>query len=432
MEQMLQTMLLCMMDYISCSVFTGMFFRHRESKKSWKSLLPVLLQCMIATVVSKGLREHFVLKIFVIICVMTVFMVTRYEGKVWKIFLAVTGFSVMILAADFMLLVLLENTILHWWSVIYQSDVYITLVSVTAKMLEFVMMIWFQRRFSRENLFYQLGNSEWKQFLLFNVFSIMALMFVITDEGCREETALILFFDFMILNVLFYYSLQSIMQKEKEKREYRIMQEKINGQLELYRYMEDVYREQRKQTHEFKNHLHCIQGLLEEKRTDEAMDYVGKISLKNLEKDNPVKTGNHILDVVINQRLRETKRKDITMVLKLDALKYFPLRDEDIVILFANLLDNAMEACQRLEREDRIIKVRLSSTEERLVLTVSNKTKEPMEIIGQLIETTKKNKLEHGIGMGNIREVIRRYDGLGKCECREGWFIYTIVFGGQK
>lgn len=118
----------------------------------------------------------------------------------------------------------------------------------------------------------------------------------------------------------------------------------------------------------------------------------------------------------------------ITVVMNLDKLQNFPLEDEDTVILLSNLFDNALEACRKLEeKKDRIIKLKLVRRKGNYVLMVSNRTGEPVKIEEQLAETTKKDKVEHGIGMRNIRDVLEKYHAESECKYDDGWFTYTIV-----
>lgn len=114
--------------------------------------------------------------------------------------------------------------------------------------------------------------------------------------------------------------------------------------------------------------------------------------------------------------------------MNLDKLQNFPLEDEDTVILLSNLFDNALEACRKLEeKKDRIIKLKLVRRKGNYVLMVSNRTGESVKIKEQLAETTKKDKVEHGIGMRNIRDVLEKYHAESECKYDDGWFTYTIV-----
>ncbi len=430
MSGIIQTMLLCLMDTISCDIFTSMFFEKRKKWTFWQTALFGLLLCGINTINSKEIRDFLILKIVVSVFIYTVFMLMRYQAQVSKMFLVIIGYTVVLTVCEYILYITIESVILRRWHILYTSDVYITLVTVLAKTLEFLLFVWLRRIFSRDKVFYELGKKEWRKFLLFILLSVVALVFFLLDEKCGENTAVVVSFDLMFLNVFFYFSMRDIIQKSKENQEYRLMQEKARGQVKLYRNMEIAYREQRRHTHEFKNHIGCIQGLLREKKTEEALRYVEQIWKKNIEEDNSVRTGNDIIDIIVNQKLREAMKEKITFVMNLGNMENFPLKEPDTVVLLSNLLENAMEACKGIENEaEKIIRLKMAQRGENFILAVSNSVNNEVRVTNHVAQTTKENKLSHGIGMGNIREIISKYGAEGECRYEEGWFVYTIVFG---
>ena len=142
-----------------------------------------------------------------------IFMQLRYRAHLLKMCLVIVGFVVVLTICDFILYILIESLILNRWHVIYTSDTYITVVTVLAKTLEFFLFVWLRRIFSRDKIFYDLGRKEWWRFLAFNLFSVVALVFLLLDEQCRENTALVVSFDLMLMNVFFYFSMRDIIQK---------------------------------------------------------------------------------------------------------------------------------------------------------------------------------------------------------------------------
>lgn len=429
MWDVFSTLLFLFMETISCDLFMNIFFTRR---KKWTALYSVAAWSVCLGVKALYvflLKDYLVLKIVMALISNTVFMMFRYQGKVQRIFLSACGCTGLFLACDVIFSMVFENFFIWRWEDSAYSDMYITLITVIAKTLEFLIITLLHRTFSREKSFYLLNKKGWTRFWVFSVFTIIALMALWLDDGYHDATVLIIAFGLMLLNVLFYFTMQEIVNKERENQEYELMQQKAKGQLKLYNSMETAYREQRKQTHEFKNHIGCIQGLLEEEKTEEALNYVNGIRKRNLENDNTVKTGNDIVDIIVNQKLREAMQEQITFVMNLDRLEQFPLQDEDAVILLSNLLENAMEACRQISRkEERILRMKLVRNQSCFVLAVSNRVREQVNIKNQLAETTKSNKLEHGIGMSNIREIILKYEAEGECKCEDGWFTYTILF----
>ena len=432
MSGIMQTMLLCLMEVISGDIFVSIFFERRKKWAFWQTVLFSFLMCTAYTANAKVLRNYLILKIAVTLWVYIVFMLIRYRVQLAKLVLVAAGYIVIVTICDYIFYILIENVVMQKWHIIYTSETYITLVTVLAKTMEFLLFVWLRRIFSRDKVFYDLGKKEWGKFLVFILFSMVALVFLLLDEQCRENTALVVSFDLMLMNVFFYFSMRDIIQKDKENQKYRLMQEKARGQLRLYNSMENAYRDQRRNTHEFKNHIGCIQGLLQERKTQEALHYVEQIWKKHIEEDNSVRTGNDIIDIIVNQKLREAMREKITFVMSLGNMEKFPLQESDTVVLLSNLLENAMEACRKIQKEEeRTMRLKMARRGESFVLVVSNRVRDKVKITDQVAETSKEDKLAHGIGMSNIKEIISKYHGEGECRYQDGWFTYTIILSAN-
>lgn len=120
-----------------------------------------------------------------------------------------------------------------------------------------------------------------------------------------------------------------------------------------------------------------------------------------------VNTNHAVVNVVLNQKYQSALEKNITMILSVNDLSGLTMGEEDLVTLLVNLLDNAVEACEKLE-ERRIIRFKMVLEDGELILSVSNPVAEPVIIDGKKIATTKKDGRNHGIGLLNVNGVIER------------------------
>ena len=88
--------------------------------------------------------------------------------------------------------------------------------------------------------------------------------------------------------------------------------------------------------------------------------------------------------------------------------KQMQLEHGDIGVLYGNLLDNAIEACRKVEEDRRFIRIENKFTEGKLLLIVENsKTGERNESL----KTTKKDNYSHGRGIHSVRKVVEKYNG---------------------
>ena len=100
----------------------------------------------------------------------------------------------------------------------------------------------------------------------------------------------------------------------------------------------------------------------------------------------------------------------------------------EICTLFSNLLDNAIEACEKIEDDRRWVAIQITRKSGMLYLTISNSIKDrPAEQEGKLI-TNKQNHQLHGYGIKSVQRIVRKYEGDFSYQVCESKFIVTITF----
>lgn len=234
---------------------------------------------------------------------------------------------------------------------------------------------------------------------------------------------------YSIINVLMFYFIGNILEKEAEMRRVQIMQVRLQNQIELVEKMQENDMRYRRYLHDYKNQLGCIQGMLKAGHTEEAIGYIEELNGSIRKGEDSVNTNHPVVNTVLNQKYLHAREKGITLVMAVNDLSGLTMGREEIVTLLVNLLDNAIEACEKLDR-DRLIQFKLMLEDGELTLSVRNPVKEPVEIKGKRILTTKDHKDSHGFGMLNINTVIENNHGTSILECRDGWFYFSAVIPG--
>lgn len=430
--EVVRTILFAYVEAIICDIFVSIFCERKEKWKGIQTVVAWSLYCVFKAIYVIVLYDYMTLKIILGLLMYTLFMLLRFRERIWKIFLCVCGYMSLNMAWDYMFLLLWDNLLTWRLNESSYSVAYATIITIITKIVEFLLFAWLHRIFTKDRAFGILDSRGWIRFLMLSGLTIVGLLLLWADGGYENVTVLPLSFGLMLMNVMFYFTMWDIVKKERENQEYRLSQEKVRGQLRLYESMDAAYREQRKRVHEFKNHIGCIQGLLENENTSDAKAYVNRIQTTMFTEDNPVKTGNTIIDIILNQKYREALKEQTTFVMKLDKLEQFPMQEEDTVILLSNLLDNALEACQKIKNpEFRTIKFQLIHKKNKYILVVSNTVTEEVLIKNHIAETTKIDKYQHGIGMYNVRDILGKYNADGECKCENGWFTYSIMIDEQ-
>lgn len=130
--------------------------------------------------------------------------------------------------------------------------------------------------------------------------------------------------------------------------------------------------------------------------------------------------------MVLNRKYADALEKKITITMSVNDLSGLTMKEEDIVTLLVNLLDNAMEACEKLDT-GRIIRLKMILEDGELTLSVKNPFAGTLKRKGNIFLTTKEESAGHGIGLLNVNEVIRKCGGTCVVKEEDGWFCFYAV-----
>lgn len=138
---------------------------------------------------------------------------------------------------------------------------------------------------------------------------------------------------------------------------------------------------------------------------------------------NIVNTNHPIIDALLQNKLRENKPKGIFVRPIIKLTDELLVNEVDMGILLGNIVDNAIEATDRLDKEKRIpIEVRILSLDGIVSINVQNAVDH--EVDTESLHTIKKDKLMHGHGVKQIKKTVARYDGTAEFSCKNN--IFTV------
>jgi sensor histidine kinase regulating citrate/malate metabolism len=195
----------------------------------------------------------------------------------------------------------------------------------------------------------------------------------------------------------------------------------------MYQSMNESYHEQRKKAHDYKNQMECVSELLGQNEIEKASAYVNNVCNAFIDEMNYVNTNHAIINAVINQKYKLAKAQGIAMVLSLNDLGGITVKDVDLVTILANLLDNAIEASEKLIAENRIIKFLFHLENGKITISVRNPLPGELKTMNGYPMSTKQNPSAHGIGIMNIESAVSKYNGESNFSYHDGFFTHTII-----
>ena len=166
--------------------------------------------------------------------------------------------------------------------------------------------------------------------------------------------------------------------------------------------------------------------MLKQGQIDELQEYVSVIVDKEKKLTTEINTYHVIINAILNTKYEETRQKDITFIMKVNDLSGITISDEDIVVLLSNLLNNAIEACEK--SKEKMLKLKFVIEDDQIILSVKNSIADlPVSVDGELISSKEDKEDNHGIGMKNIVGVIEKYSGRYVIDFDEKWFSVSMI-----
>lgn len=190
--------------------------------------------------------------------------------------------------------------------------------------------------------------------------------------------------------------------------------------------VQSIYAQMRGWRHDYHNHIQIMKAHISLGQTGELDKYLSKLDTDLTSVDTIIKSGNIMLDAILNSKLSLARAKKIEINAKATAPETMPVSDIDLCVVVGNLLDNAIEACINIDDEDvRFIRVYIGILKGQLYISISNSTGTDVRKQGSRYLSIKSGK--YGFGLQSIDRVVRKYKGYVNRQNEKGVFATEIM-----
>ena len=167
--------------------------------------------------------------------------------------------------------------------------------------------------------------------------------------------------------------------------------------------------------HDIINNLSLISAMHKEGKYDEIEEYLSTL-LDSIGTMSPrYITGDEVLNSIVGMKVSQMDEDNIDFSVEGVLDHGLGMKPVDVCSIFANALDNAIEACEKVKEEkDRWIKLTLDNTDKGFMVRLKN----PMPSGGIIL---------HGYGIHNMRAVISNYGGIGEVNTADDVFTLSIL-----
>lgn len=193
-----------------------------------------------------------------------------------------------------------------------------------------------------------------------------------------------------------------------------------------YKRIVALSREKSRLLHDIKNHLLIIEGLLKYGLSEKALVYIQELRNSELESKPWMQSDNVIVNALMNEKINLAKSKGIKVQLKTSDLKDSFINDRDWCVILGNLLDNAIEACEKVEGKKEII-VKIDDVAYGTIINIRNSYCGDIPDMEGEVPTAKADKEEHGIGNQNVKLAAKKYGAIILYKKEKEMFGVTLV-----
>ena len=189
--------------------------------------------------------------------------------------------------------------------------------------------------------------------------------------------------------------------------------------------VQNIYLTMRGWRHDYHNHLQAMKAYVKMGEYDRLEEYLGLLEQDLDHVNQLIETGNVNLDAILNSKISLAQKNGIEIDYQAKCPEALAVSDIDLCALIGNLLDNAVESCEKLTTEKPFIRLYIGVLKKQLYISVSNATNETVRKMDS--EYISKKRGNHGHGLKRINLVVEKYGGYINRQNEPGVFVTEIM-----
>lgn len=244
----------------------------------------------------------------------------------------------------------------------------------------------------------------------FLVIFVMSEYMYKTEEGRLIVLSTIAAVALIASNIALFYMFEHQLRETEARKEQQMMRQQLEYKAEYYKELSIKQKYSNKTMHDLKNQLFALKEALLNNE-EEGIRKITRLCEDMLTSQTLTFTGNEALDALLTVKIQTMKEKEIKFTHTVYMSKNNTIDMLNLCVLLGNLLDNAIEANEKVCSEERFIHMNMVQRANYLSIQINNATDGNLKIENNKIITTKKQKELHGFGLQSVREITEKYNG---------------------
>lgn len=260
--------------------------------------------------------------------------------------------------------------------------------------------------------------------VIIGVISIFLFAIEYDSIGTSQFVLCCVIFVLVIAAILLIENMVYYTFSERHKMEFLKMQnEAYENQAEIISQSEANIRAVK---HDINNHVYSIISMYENNSVQQAREYAKEVMDKINGNDNIAKSGNFIIDSIVNFKLRELSLTDADITVNIKVPKTMDIIAYDLTVIIGNLLDNAVRAVNE-SVSDKKLSLDISVSKGNLIVLIDNSYSGNLVINDGSLQSTKVKKEKHGVGIKNVEKTVQKYGGELYIDYTEKMFSASAI-----
>lgn len=410
--------------YILYEIYEQLFWEYkRKIRSEWKYVLAIVGTILIQVGNKISLLSYFTLLMFVLYMSVTALILYK---KDFLCALSISSFYALCVSCfDFVIITIISSL---WGADMINELIAVEGMSrsifiVVIKIIWIILFLWSKKYLAQ---FSKITNRS------ITIITISAVGFIgvvfLVDQTCRAFDHMLTgsWLVFVVLLVLLLFVSYYVIVFRDEKMKTSFEQMRNNLLEENYKSLQTIYEHNAKTYHDMNNHLNVLYQLLDKGDLNSAKEYLREIGKPITKLAQTIWTGEDVIDVIINSKIEKMRSKGIEMEINVEFPRNTNISSYDMCTILANLLDNAIEATEKLDKKDKITLV-MRRVNQFLIIKIINSCDKEKEKFVLYPKTSKEDKDLHGWGLPSVMDVVQKYNGTLECLNENGIFTVTVM-----
>ena len=264
---------------------------------------------------------------------------------------------------------------------------------------------------------------------LYTFISVIALGFLmklaVENESVNDVDILALLLSVVAATLISYFMVYQVQVSQRREYEYKLLAERASFAQASANDARVIWDNIRKVRHDLKNHLSVVSAKLNSGDPDGCNEYINTLTETVNRFGNIISTNNSVIDYMINSKLSRQDKTKITVSGYVGD--YSDIDDADLACILGNVIDNAVEAEQKIDEENRRIELHFLSQNQNRIIVCKNTISESVLKNNPKLKTTKEDAGGHGLGHKIVRETVEKYYGFVNYSEEDGMFCVQIL-----